>query len=346
MKTINHANPLLIILILTVLHFFRLFFFQALYYIGSVIGIPGNIIAIIVFLSSTQLRRKPINLFFVHQSVIDLAVCAFNIIEEVFIEFDINGQGTCHVIISKTLSLIGLYTSTYNMTALTIERHFAIVNPLQYDPEKVIKRLPYIFIGTWIFCSVALSYIPISTVYSAGTCKVIHTLKGTTLWDVVAPYLVVIAIVIPCLIMVVCYTRMLLALKSSAKLLKTSNADFNCNSQNITNVDNLRIAQANIFQTCLIMMVVFLSCWLTIESAVILFIFKTYLNLSNNHYAIGRLLAVFNSCVNPYIYAIRYTDFKVQLKKLLRIGDRTGSSSPSNSQVTESSLEANASRRI
>ena len=291
--------------------------FQALYYIGSVIGIPGNILAIIVFLSSAQLRRKPINLFFVHQSIIDLAVCIFNILEEAFIEFSVNGQGICHMITAKTLSLIGLYTSTYNMTALTIERHFAIVDPLQYDPEKVIKRLPYIFTGEWLFCSIALSYIPIFTVYRHGSCKVIHNLLGTPWWDAVAPYLVVVAIIIPMTIMVICYTRMLMALRTSSKSVNSSTPQADNKS---SSVHKLRLAQANIFQTCLTMMIVFLSCWLTIESAVVLFIFKTYPNLSNNHYAVGRLLAVFNSCVNPYIYAIRYDEFKVQMKKILGIG--------------------------
>ena len=226
------------------------------------------------------------------------------------------------------------------MTALTIERHFAIVNPLQYDPEKVIKRLPYIFIGTWIFCSVALSYIPIFTVYRHNSCMVIYNLLGTALWDAVAPYLFVIAIVIPCFIMVICYTRMLLALRISSKSLNANtpqSADHKSSS-----VHRLRMAQANIFQTCLIMMVVFLSCWLTIESAVILFIFKTYPNLSNNHYAIGRLLAVFNSCVNPYIYAIRYTDFKVQLKKLLHIGQ----TAPASSTLSMHTSMSNVSKRV
>ena len=309
---------------------------------GSAIGIPGNIIAIIVFLSSAQLRKKPINLFFVHQSVIDLAVCAFNIVEEIFIELNINGQGTCHMIISKTLSLIALYTSTYNMTVLTIERHFAIVNPLQYDSEKVIKRLPYIFVGEWIFCSVALSYIPTTTIYRDGSCMVIYHLLSTPLWDFIAPYLFIIAIAIPCLIMVICYSRMLYALNLSSKLIKASTP--NSAENKSSSVHKLRLAQANIFQTCLIMMVVFLSCWLTIESAVILFIFKTYANLSNNHYAIGRLLAVFNSCVNPYIYAMRYTDFKVQLKKLFGIG--SSSELASTTSVTECSVISNATNKV
>ena len=38
-------------------------------------GIPGNIFATAVMLSSQQMRRKPSNLFMIHQSIVDLIAC-------------------------------------------------------------------------------------------------------------------------------------------------------------------------------------------------------------------------------------------------------------------------------
>ena len=280
-----------------------------LLYAFSSVGIFGNITAVVVFLSGAHLRRKPINIFFVHQSLIDICACLFTIIEEVIAEFGINGIITCHLFISKTCSAVALYTSTYNLTMLTIERHFAIVKPLQYNTDKVMARMPILFIGEWFFIIVVFLFAPITTVYQNGVCLVIFRLAGTILIDMMSPYLFTVAIVIPLVVMSICYWRMIRALfKSSASFDNTN-----------PNAVKLRAAQVNLFQTCLIMLVVFLGCWLTSQSAMLLYIVGRYPNLGNDHYSIGRLMTLMNSAVNPYIYAIRYDDFKQQMKHLVGI---------------------------
>ena len=42
---------------------------------AGVFGLPGNIFSIIVLMSSAALRQKPVNVFMIHQSVIDASVC-------------------------------------------------------------------------------------------------------------------------------------------------------------------------------------------------------------------------------------------------------------------------------
>ena len=131
---------------------------------------------------------------------------------------------------------------------------------------------------------------------------------GTFLMDGLTPYFVVIAIGIPISVMVVCYTRMIYALYRSSRSLGTSNS---------ANSDKLRLAQQNIFQTCLIMIVVFLVCWITFEAGAVMYILKIYKDLKGTHCTIGTLLILLNSGVNPYIYVFRYEDFKMQLRKLM-----------------------------
>ena len=142
------------------------------------LGVPGNILTLVVLSSNTMLRKKPINMFIMHQSLIDLIVCILSIAEELVIEFNINGQVLCHLLGTKVSSHMTLYASSYNMTALTLERHYAIIDPLHYDPEKVRKRLPYVFVFVWMFCIIALGVIPVSTVYENSTCFVATKLQG------------------------------------------------------------------------------------------------------------------------------------------------------------------------
>ena len=77
-------------------------------------------------------------------------------------------------------------------------------------------------------------------------------------------------------------------------------------------------AQINLFQTCVIMMVLFTLSGFNISVAVILFTVGVYKNLNGSHYTISVMLMIFNQCINPYIYCIRYKEFQNQMKKLLK----------------------------
>ena len=119
-------------------------------------GIPGNVFAIGVILSSSQMRTKPINIFMTHQSIIDLLACVFTIITEytdninLSNEYNLTETLFCRVFLSAGLMWSVIHTSGYNLMFLTLERYWAIKQPLQYDILKVKSRLPCIFFTTWL----------------------------------------------------------------------------------------------------------------------------------------------------------------------------------------------------
>ena len=285
------------------------------YFILSGLGIPGNVMTMVVLLSSAKLRKKPINVILIHQSCIDMIVCMLVITEELLdTSDDTIIPVICHLFLSRITSGITLLTSSFNMTLLSIERQFAIVNPLQYDPWKVLKRLPYIFVAEWLFCIGALTVLPSYTTIKDGVCLVGVLMFSTPLWNIYPSYELTLAIVIPLIITTICYSRMFYALHQSTKM---SKCDSGILQSSGANIHKLRLAQINIFKTCFSMLVVFLVCWTTMESAVVLFICNIYTSLSNLHYTIGRLAVILNSCLNPYIYAIRYDDFRQQVLILI-----------------------------
>ena len=198
---------------------------------------------------------------------------------------------------------------------MTIERHFAIVDPLGYDSSKVRRRLPYVFVGSWLFVLGALvGFVPYSTTIIGDGCIIAYKMQRRWTWDYYGGHAVAVAIGIPMTVMVVCYTRMILALRESTTTLHAGNdviADVKSN-----NVHKLRLAQMNIFKTCLLMIGFFLTCWLTKDAALILYIMGVYDDTSNAHWSVGQLLILMNSCFNPYIYFIRYEEFKTQLRRI------------------------------
>ena len=166
----------------------------------------------VVLLSARHLRMKPINRFIIHQSVIDTIACVITILQEVLAQ--INGAVQpviCHLLLNKMSAIIMLYISTYNMTCMTIERHLAITKPLQYDVDKVRKRLPFVFLLTWLFSITVLLFVPITTAMREGVCITGYYMRDINYYY--GPHCIVIAIVIPLAIMIVCYVRMYLALR-------------------------------------------------------------------------------------------------------------------------------------
>ena len=178
------------------------------------IFITGNILTIVVLCSSQYLRKKPINRFLIHQSVIDLIACCVTIFEEMAAKLNLVYPVICQLFLSKICSVMMLYVSTYNMICMTIDRHFAITDPLHYDVHKVRRRLPAVFLFTWVFGIGVMLFVPITTVIQDGVCLPAHKLLGTDLWEYYySPHSFIIALIIPLVIIIICYTRMYVALR-------------------------------------------------------------------------------------------------------------------------------------
>ena len=202
----------------------------------------------------------------------------------------------------------------------------------RYDSASVAHRLPYVFIILWCVCIVAFLFVPVTTVVKFGRCLVAFNARDTVLWDFYAPYLFILSMVFPLTTMLVCYIRMIRALNESKKMFQSSE-QLNDKS---SSVHKLRLAQSNLFEACLIMVVIFLVAWLASKFALFLYIVGYYPTLDNDHYKLGNLAVVINSCVNPYVYALRYNDFKKQIKVLVLRKDSSGvqhSLSPSRSNA-------------
>ena len=76
-------------------------------YILSCIGIPGNVVTMVVLLSSRSMRRKPINQFLIHQAFIDLISLCFALFEEIIHNMEFMVQPfLCHVFVNRTGSYI------------------------------------------------------------------------------------------------------------------------------------------------------------------------------------------------------------------------------------------------
>ena len=158
-------------------------------------------------------------------------------------------------------------------------------------------------------CMVLCSIVPSTTIIKDGKCLMGYHIFRTFLYDFNFPYEFVIVFAIPIAISLFCYIRMLFCLRKSSKS--------SISESRSSNVDKLRMAQLNIFRTCLTVVGIFVLCWSVLEISVFLYMIDIAKSLQNTEYIVGNVMVLLNSIVNPYVYIFRYEDFKNELRKLI-----------------------------
>ena len=92
-----------------------------------------------------------------NQSVIDifagLAVLTNDLVNKLSMvptPTDFGASAFCHLFLSTYLMGSLVIASTYNLVYMTLERYYAITNPMKYDRDKVMKRLPLVMLAAWV----------------------------------------------------------------------------------------------------------------------------------------------------------------------------------------------------
>ena len=211
--------------------------FKVLYVVVPIFGLPGNFLSIIVLGSNREIRMKPVNMFMIHQSLIDFCACLVLLLTKMYNNIDIVSSHAAKVVLCRFWVTNVMYwgiafVSGNNLVCLTMERFWATKNPLGYDASKVRRRLPIVFHMAWL--SGILLMFP----------------KFTT-------------------------TRV---------------------------IDGKCVAYREILLWCAGLFSISDSCFMLL--------------VSFHFYRMAMLVVMLNSCLNPYIYSIRYKEYQTQFKTL------------------------------
>ena len=284
---------------------------ETIYACVSIFGIPGNVLTLVAILTSPQMRAKPFNVLIVNQSLIDLSSCLCGVmVQYVKPTFDstLSGQLTCQIWSSMYLFWVFSFSSSYNLTAIAVERYLAIANPLKYDEEKVFRRMPIVLVFVWL--SGAVFLIPeavTSHPISETECVLYYQISFAEKVFINAFYTTVDPI-IPLLVMAYAYTNIALSLRKSSKASLTSSGKGRV---------NLHKAQIHIIQTAAFLSVLFFTCWTYLY---VIQIGATFFGIPwYPQYHIAVALVIFNSTINPYVYCIRYDEFQNRIAEIFYI---------------------------
>ena len=175
--------------------FSRSYTLKVSYVTLGLFGIPGNLFTIMVILSSSKMRQKSFNILIVNQSILDCLVCTTSVlliyIDSMDVAFsDFQRYFLCHFWLSTYVLWALTACSSYNLTAISLERHHAIWKPFVQSEEKVRSRLPLILFSVW-FCGFAAVFPDAMSKVSENECVIYGSVPATlvvpfTVWSMVS----------------------------------------------------------------------------------------------------------------------------------------------------------------
>ena len=272
--------------------------------------IVGNFLVLIIVWRTSKLH-EPNYFFLCSLSVADLLVgliyCPLLIVSVVKQSW-MFGNLMCHV--HAVTVGISLNASLMNLCAISVDRYYFITSPLRYTDIVTRRRTVVSIVFVW-FHSVFWAIAPLfgwgEYIYEASTATCKPNWNGEGLADKsYALCLAVICFLVPVLVMILAYSMIY---KTARKQLRNIQIP-----RGITNAQSTERNKAS--KTVLMIIGVFFLCWSVYTAVSLWKLFASLSDLPPRLVRIGLYLAVSNSCVNFYIYAIRDKCFRKGLKRL------------------------------
>ena len=155
--------------------------------------------------------------------------------------------------------------------------------------------------------------------------------------SIIGIILIFIQFLIPLIILVYCYGRIvwILTRRIDSKLNTTTNAN--------PHADTFQTARNNTIKTLLIVALCFIICWSNNQVYYTMYNLGYKVDWNGVFYKFTVLMVFFNCTVNPFIYLVKYKDYQVALRSLLNCSGKWDLSTM-DSQCSDSS-EASRTRK-
>ncbi|XP_022084411.1 galanin receptor type 2-like [Acanthaster planci] len=302
----------------------------------GIVGVVGNgLVCLVIYRVSSM--HTTTNAFIFNQAAIDLLGSLVMAVRSnmpalpVPVPGGIVGYLLCKIYNAYAVQFSLFDASTYNLMTVTLERYVAIVYPYTY-PRIFGKRkaVAAFLIAGWVLgFVVSCTAAAVINYHHNGYCA--RQTGSGALGVVVA----MVNFFIPSLVMLVSYIHITVVLKRSADQVApglatltrpasdqqnqdgtTSNGTAASATQQETQRESLLRARRNTFKTLLLVFVVFVLCWLPHSTIFLVFDLGGGVHFSPVLFFFGAVTLSANVCVNPFIYAVKYKQFRAGFRKI------------------------------
>ncbi|XP_041457373.1 somatostatin receptor type 4-like [Lytechinus variegatus] len=300
-------------------------FVRTIYGFIAFSGITGNALVCFVLLRIPSLRTRT-SQFIINLAINDLVTAVFVIPLHLFPNFPpapsgFAGQLYCRLFISKSLLWASIVASGFSLIAVTTERYFAVVHPVRYK-FYFTTRLTIIFVvACWVISLILASYHMASFAPSNGIC-VFVPLRSPVNSMILGVFIFMIMYALPIITNLVLQTLAIIALRKQAKSMGSGDAQAGGETGIKKDQWQLRAA-AEMQKTLLIVVLVYALCWGPNHFLFLAFTFGAPIDFASQYYHFTVIIALFNSCVNPFIYVFKNKAFRRGVRQALLPGGTT-----------------------
>ncbi|XP_011200848.2 RYamide receptor [Bactrocera dorsalis] len=286
----------------------------------SILAIIGNSLVIWVVITARQMRTVT-NTYIANLAVADVIIGLFCIpfqFQAALLQrWNLPWFMCAFCPFVQTLSV---NVSVFTLTAIAIDRHRAIINPLRARPSKYISK--FILLGIWLSAFIFAS--PIAVAFRVEVMHERYREDGV-IYNVTRPFctnvnlsdeqlkayryaLVIVQYCVPCCVISFVYVQM------AVKLWLTETPG---NAEDTRDMALMR-NKKKVIKMLIVVVIVFGICWLPLQLYNVLYV--TIPEINEYHFIsiiwfCCDWLAMSNSCYNPFIYGIYNEKFKREFNK-------------------------------
>ncbi|XP_065679371.1 alpha-2Db adrenergic receptor-like [Hydra vulgaris] len=291
------------------------------------IGCLGNIFVLMAFNRSKKLRKNPSTNFVASLAVSDLLVVLFLIPYKAHDAFH-NHHYCAPPIICKlylAFDVTFFVASITHLYAIAIDRFIAITKPYRYKGLATLSCVKKTIVLIWIYSSFWGVLLNIN--FKNGTSNKIENTEShlcNTNNGVFTIIAYIIIFFVPCFVMFLLYSKMLLISYKHAKNINTTKVssieDFiRQSSFGISHLFSNHKLELRATKVVFIIYGTFFACWCPVIVVIVANAIKHDTVKSNVTYVLfGEMLPIINSILNPFIYGVLHRDFKKSLKRIFR----------------------------
>jgi len=267
----------------------------------TIVTLLGNILVLLaIFIDPNHDLKSPFNYFVANLAGADLVVGA--VVDPIAIAYHfsegLNGKYPGSLNYIHVPYYLASTASVLSLAALTLDRYLAITSPLSYRTKLNPKRAGFVSVGIWLF-SIAFSFLYLATGYLLFAFIFMHTIIFFSFF-----------------VMIFTYQRIFKSFR--AQVQQWDNISDLKSSDNFAKRQAVRWEQ-KVTKTFLIMLLFFLACYL--PSCICIYITNLCSTCScvAIHWArdIHFILILANSCINPFLYAVRFENFRKAFERFL-----------------------------
>ncbi|XP_072048423.1 galanin receptor type 1-like [Amphiura filiformis] len=305
------------------------------YWIVGTVGIIGNGLVCMVF-KVIRRRRSQVNLFILNQAVADFVTSVLlvtfgttRVFRDVIPIKGTTGEFICRFWWSRFFVFSCFAVSTFNLTTMSIERYIAVVHPLSYSIVFNYRNVIVIITLIWLIAPIMQYIFPI-WMYAASSGSCIFQSSWTfTAGCISGVILFCWEYFFPCLIMSSAYIKILLTLNSKEKALKVSHEHGSSSNGAAEHHHRKTIAhkrRRNITITLFLLFIIYILCWTPNQFTFLQFNIGGPLDFNGAWYHFTVVAAFLNTTLNPFIYALKHSQFQQGLKALCKRSRKVGPS--------------------